>query len=182
MRTVLLAAALALMPALCLAQTEPPEGRWLETETCTGCDPDMGPTYTARTRIGEVGGNIWSLEAQAPLWFMPSPPTRSTITVYSGEPPYVTMVEEAPDGTITINWPVAERCVADPRTCSSMTRSLANVLLAVRNGTWKPPFTETETWQLRLSPVDQDCSSPKRRIEVDPLADDAGRPSKVICR
>ena len=41
---------------------------------------------------------------------------------------------------------------------------------------------EAKTAKKRGVAVHRKCEPPKRWIEVDALADDAGRPSKVVCK
>lgn len=71
-------------------------------------------------------------------------------------------------GDVEIDWPVTEACVNQPKSCGGdMIITYARIMIAIRNGTWKPMHAEKEK---------------PRCIEVDPLADDAGLPSKVMCK
>lgn len=42
------------------------------------------------------------------------------------------------DGEVKIDWPAAELTVADPNSVGPMTLAIARLMLAVRDGTWKP--------------------------------------------
>lgn len=48
------------------------------------------------------------------------------------------MVSVSPDGAVSIDWTAIDRVVADPGSNDPTTRAVAQALVAVRNGTWKP--------------------------------------------
>lgn len=74
------------------------------------------------------------------------------------------MARILPSGEVQVDWPTVEECAENKKLCGGTVSDYAKLILAAKNGTWKPLHAE------------------KRCIEVDPLADDAGRPSKMVCR
>lgn len=76
------------------------------------------------------------------------------------------MARISPNGEVQFDWPTVEECAKNEKLCSGTVSGYAKLILAAKNGTWKPLHAEKKP----------------RCIEVDPLADDAGNPSKVVCK
>lgn len=76
-----------------------------------------------------------------PYTMMKDISTRGNFTVMMS-PPQIANVSR--DGDVTINWKQADKTVANPADTDPMTLAIARLMVAIRDGTWKPIQEDTK--------------------------------------